>query len=161
MKPRKNAIEQRLGGEQAVPGEQAAYGTQAAYGAQDAGAQQDPEFDALVDELAGLIGEGKLPEGFDLRSAVSDPALVALMQQYGAAAGIRIYAAEKKAEAAEQSAMQRASAEVQKRAMLPRSSRGGNATAGSPNYRSMSSEAFRELLQQMKKTARDGGRTRL
>jgi len=25
----------------------------------------------------------------------------------------------------------------------------------------MSSEAFRELLQQMKKTARDGGRTRL
>ena len=86
MKPRKNAIEQRLGGEQAVPGEQAAYGTQAAYGAQDAGAQQDPEFDALVDELAGLIGEGKLPEGFDLRSAVSDPALVALMQQYAASA---------------------------------------------------------------------------
>ncbi len=155
MKPRKNAIEQRLGGAQAAPGEQAAYG------AQDADAQQDPEFDALVDELAGLIGEGKLPGGFDLKNAVSDPALVALMQQYGAAAGIRIYAAEKKAEAAEQSAMQRASAEVQKRAMLPRSSRGGNATAGSPNYRSMSSEAFRELLQQMKKTARDGGRTRL
>lgn len=156
MKPRNNAIERKLGGAQAAPGGQSAFETQSA-----SGAQQDPEFDALVNELAALIGEGKLPEGFDVKSAVSDPALIELMQEYGAAAGIRIYAAEKKAEEAEQDAMRRASAEVQKRALLPKSSRGGNATAGAPDYRKMSSDAFRELLAQMKKTARDGGRTRL
>ncbi len=123
--------------------------------------QSDPEFEALVDEIATLIGEDKLPEGFDLQEAAKDPALIELMREYGAAAGIRIYAAEQRAEEAEQSAMERVSERMRQRSALPRSMRGGSANAAATNYGAMSSEAFRELLQQMKKTARDGGRTRL
>ena len=121
----------------------------------------DPEIDALVEEITGLIAEGKIPEGFDFASAAGDPELANLMREYGAEAGIRIYAAEQRAKEAERSAMERMSARVRERGSLPKSSRGGSAAPGSTNYRTMSSEAFRELMQQMKKTARGGGRTRL
>ena len=122
---------------------------------------EDEEFNALVDEVSALMSEGKLPEGFDFRTAASDPELVELMREYGAAAGIRIYAAEQRAEQAETSAMQRVSAEVRQRSALPRSVRGGNAAASATNYRGMDAESFRALMAQMKKTARDGGKTRL
>ena len=121
----------------------------------------DEEFNALVGEVSELMSENKLPEGFDFRTAASDPELVELMREYGAAAGIRIYAAEQRAEEAENSAMQRVSAEVRQRSALPRSVRGGNAAASGTNYRGMDAEAFRSLMAQMKKTARDGGKTRL
>lgn len=123
--------------------------------------QNDPEFEALVDEIAALMSEGKLPEGFDLQEAAKDPALIEQMREYGAAAGIRIYAAEQRAEEAEQSAMERVSERMRQRSALPRSMRGGSANAAATNYNAMSSDAFRELMQQMKKTARDGGKTRL
>ena len=55
--------------------------------------ENDPEFEALVDEVSALMQQGKLPEGFDLEDAANDPALVKLMREYGAGAGIRIYAA--------------------------------------------------------------------
>ena len=121
----------------------------------------DEEFNALVNEVSTLIAENKLPEGFDFQTAASDPELVELMREYGAAAGIRIFAAEQRAEEAEISAMQRVSAEVRQRSALPRSVRGGSATASGTNYRGMDAEAFRSLMSQMKKTARDGGKTRL
>lgn len=121
----------------------------------------DEEFNALVGEISELMSENKLPEGFDFRTAASDPELVELMRAYGTAAGIRIYAAEQRAEEAETSAMQRVSAEVRQRGALPRSVRGGNAAASGTNYRGMDAEAFRSLMAQMKKTARDGGKTRL
>jgi hypothetical protein len=124
-------------------------------------ATQDAEFNAVVQELAAMYQNGQMPEGFDLQQAANDPALMELIQDYGAEAGVRIYAAEQRANKAEQAAMQRVSAQVRSRNALPRSSRGGSTTASAPNYRDMSSEAFRSLLQQMKKTARDGGRTRL
>ena len=121
----------------------------------------DPEFEALVDEVSALMQQGKLPEGFDLEEAANDPALVKLMREYGAGAGIRIYAAEKRAEDAENSAMERMSARVRERGALPKSTRGGSAAPTATNYHGMSSESFRQLMQQMKKTARDGGKTRL
>lgn len=121
----------------------------------------DPEFEALVDEIAALIRDGKLPEGFDLQTAAKDPALIALMREYGAAAGIRIYAAETRAEEAENRAMERVSERVRQRGTVPQSLRGGSANAAATNYGAMSSEAFRSLMQQMKRTARDGGKTRL
>ncbi len=121
----------------------------------------DPEFEALVAEIAKLIQEGKLPEGFDLEEAASDPELMKLMREYGAEAGIRIYAAERQAQNADNSAMERVSARVRERGQLPKSTRGGSAAPAATNYRGMSSEAFRSLMQQMKKTARDGGKTRL
>lgn len=121
----------------------------------------DPEFEALVDEVSALMQQGKLPEGFDLEEAANDPALVKLMREYGAGAGIRIYAAEQRAEDAENSAMERMSARVRERGALPKSTRGGSAAPSATNYHGMSSESFRQLMQQMKKTARDGGKTRL
>ena len=121
----------------------------------------DPEFDALVDELVTLMQEGRLPEGFDLQEAASDPELAKLMREFGAEAGIRIYAAEQRAEQAENNAMERVSARVQERRTLPKSTRNGSAAPAQSNYRGMSSEAFRALMQQMKKTSRDGGKTRL
>ena len=121
----------------------------------------DPEFEALVDEVSTLMQQGKLPEGFDLEDAANDPALVKLMREYGAGAGIRIYAAEKRAGDAENSAMERMSARVRERGALPKSTRGGSAAPSATNYHGMSSESFRQLMQQMKKTARDGGKTRL
>ena len=125
------------------------------------GATQDTAFDAVVQELTAMYQNGQMPEGFDLQQSAGDPALMELIQDYGAEAGVRIYAAEQRANKAEQAAMQRVSAQVRSRNALPRSSRGGSTTASAPNYRDMSSESFRSLLQQMKKTARDGGRTRL
>ena len=123
--------------------------------------ENDPEFEALVDEVSTLMQQGKLPEGFDLEEAANDPALVKLMREYGAGAGIRIYAAEKRAGDAENSAMERMSARVRERGALPKSTRGGSAAPSATNYHGMSSESFRQLMQQMKKTARDGGKTRL
>lgn len=147
MKSQKNTIEQRI---------QAA-GTEVTRSA----GENDPEFEALVDEIAALIRDDKLPQGFDLPAAAKDPALLDLMREYGAAAGIRIYAAEVRAEEAEHSAMERVSERVRQRGALPQSMRGGSANAAATNYGAMSSESFRSLMQQMKKTARDGGRTRL
>lgn len=147
MKPMKNTMQQRL---------------EAANAKLPAGnAGNDPEFDALVEEISKLVQKGKLPEGFDLESAAQDPELAELMHEYGAEAGIRIYAAEQRAEDADNSAMERVSARVRERSALPKSTRGGGAAPGATNYRNMSSEAFRALVQQMKNTARDGGKTRL
>lgn len=147
MKPMKNTMQQRL---------DAANGR---FPADNAGS--DPEFDALVEEISKLVQKGKLPEGFDLESAAKDPELADLMREYGAEAGIRIYAAEQRAEEAENSAMERVSARVRERNALPKSTRGGSAAPASTNYRGMSSNTFRALVQQMKNTARDGGKTRL
>ena len=147
MKPMKNTMQQRL--------------TAASAAQNQTAAQNDPEFEALVDEVSALMQQGKLPEGFDLEEAANDPALVKLMREYGAGAGIRIYAAEKRAEDAENSAMERMSARVRERGALPKSTRGGSAAPSATNYHGMSSESFRQLMQQMKKTARDGGKTRL
>jgi hypothetical protein len=124
-------------------------------------AENDPEFEALVNEISALVSEGKLPEGFDLAAAAKDSAFVDLMQEYGAEAGIRIYAAEQRALEAENNAMERVSARMRERGALPKSTRGGSAAPASTNYSGLSSEAFRALMQQMKKTARDGGKTRL
>ena len=147
MKPMKNTMQQRLTAANAAQNQNAA--------------QNDPEFEALVDEVSALMQQGKLPEGFDLEEAANDPALVKLMREYGAGAGIRIYVAEKRADDAENSAMERVSARVRERNQLPKSTRGGSAAPAATNYHGMNSESFRQLMQQMKKTARDGGKTRL
>ncbi|MDD4311663.1 MAG: hypothetical protein PHW41_04200 [Eubacteriales bacterium] len=147
MKPMKNTMQQRLQDANTAPGKNAA--------------QNDPEFEALVDEISALVQQGKLPDGFDLEAAAKDPELTELMHEYGAEAGIRIYAAEQRAEEAENNAMERVSARVRERGQLPKSTRGGSAAPAATNYRGMSTEAFRSLMQQMKKTARDGGKTRL
>ncbi len=147
MKPMKNTMTQRL---EAANANSPAKNT-----------GNDPEFEALVSEVSALMQEGKLPEDFDLQEAAKDPALMKLMREYGAGAGVRIYAAETRAEEAENNAMERVSTRVRERSQLPKSTRGGGAAPAATNYHGMSSESFRQVMQQMKKTARDGGKTRL
>jgi hypothetical protein len=47
--------------------------------------------------------------------------------------------------------MERVSARVRERSALPKSTRGGQRGTGATNYHGMSSEAFRTLMQQMKR----------
>lgn len=153
MKQGKSAIDQRLKAANAAPGEDAQVRWQ--------GEGEDPAFDSLVEELALLVSENGLPQGFDLEAAAKDPELIELMQHYGAAAGIRVYAAEQRAAEAEHTAMERLSAQMRMRSAMPKSARGGSAVSSATDYRKMDGETFRALVQQMKRTARDGGKTRL
>lgn len=122
---------------------------------------QNADFDALVEELTALISNGEMPEGFDLNAACADPAFIALISQFPAEAAVRIYVAEKRADEAEQNAMQRVNTQMRARGGLPKSQRGGVMSAPQPDYRNMESDAFKDLLFNVKKTARNGGRTRL
>jgi hypothetical protein len=121
----------------------------------------DPDFDALVEELTALISEGKLPENFDLTTACQDPAFVELINEFPAEAAVRIYDAEKRADEAEQNAMQRVNTQMRARGGLPRSQRGGAMSAPAPDYGNMDEDAFKDLLFNVKKTARSGGKARL
>lgn len=128
--------------------------------------QQQPdedggEFESIVAELEQLLQSGELPENFDLQAACEDPAFAQLLAQYPAGAAARIYAAEQRAGQAETNAMQQVSEQVRSRGGLPKSQRGGAMAGTGANYADMSGETFRSLLQQMKKTARNGGKTRL
>ena len=125
------------------------------------GAQRDGMFSDIRDEIVRLIREGRLPEDFDLQQACMDPAFAGLLAELPPEAAIRVYAAEKRADEAEQSAMQRMSAQVRSRGALPKSSRGGAMGAPAVNYRDMDSATFRKMLGEIKKTTRNGGKVRL
>lgn len=114
----------------------------------------------VADEIVRLYREGKLPEDFDAERAFADPALAALILSEGIPVeyAVRIYAAEKKAAEAEQSAKQRVTDEVHKRGALPRPQRAGVAVQPGLDYRGMSSEEFRQLEQQYKRAAKNGRR---
>lgn len=123
--------------------------------------QGNGDFDALVEELTALIQQGRMPEGFDLMTACQDPAFLDLMEQFPAEAAVRVYMAEKKAAEAEENAMSRVNAQVRSRNGLPRSQRGAAMSAPAPDYRNMDSDAFKGLLYNVKKSARNGGNPRL
>ncbi|MDO4572831.1 MAG: hypothetical protein Q4C13_05640 [Clostridia bacterium] len=148
MKNKGNMIEKKLAG--AAPG-----------AGQAAPAERDAEFDRLVNELYELTREGALPEGFDLEAACRDAGFVELVGEFGAKAGIRIWAAEKRAEEAESSAMQRLNSRVQQRRGLPRPLNGGGFASARPDYANMDSETFRKLSEQMRISARNGKRVPL
>lgn len=119
------------------------------------------DFDEVLAEFEDLLASGKLPEGLDLQEICTDDAFAKLIVEYPADAAVRIYVAERRAEEAENSAMQRVNQQVRTRNSLPRSARGGAMSAPAPNYRDMDDESFRKLLGDLKKTARNGGKTRL
>ncbi len=73
-------------------------------------------------------------------------------------AAVRIYAAERRAEEAENNAKARMSERIKARNALPKSQRTAQPVSASPDYMSMSKEAFRALEQQYKSAAHNGRR---
>lgn len=124
-------------------------------------AQEENPFAALAAELAQMAQEGNLPEGFDLEEACQDPAFAALLGEMPPNAAMRVYAAEQRAEQAQENAMQSLAARQQARASLPLPTRGGSAATATPDYTAMSPAAFRALEAQMKAAARNGKKVRI
>ena len=123
--------------------------------------EKDAAFGEIVAAFEELIRNGELPEGFDLAAACTDKAFAKLLVKFAPEAAIRIYHAEKRADEAEANAMKTVSDRIHARSALPKSQRGGAMVEPKIDYRNMSSEAFRALLGDMKRIARNGGKTRL
>ena len=104
---------------------------------------------------------GELPEGFDLQAAVQDRAFAELLQEFEPKAAVRIYAAEKRADEAENSVKTRMSEQARSRSQLPKSQRTDRAAAPTPDYMSMSREAFSALEKQYRNAARSGKRVQI
>ena len=121
----------------------------------------DETFNGIVKELARLTQQGGLPEGMDVTALCADNAFVELAMEYPVEAAIRIYEAEKRADEAEQAAMERVTAQVRSRSALPKSARGGAMASPRTNYRDMDSETFRQVRGAMRRNARSGVKTRL
>jgi hypothetical protein len=122
--------------------------------------EENPFIDA-ANELAEMEQNGELPEDFDLLAAVRDSAFAALLQEFEPKAAVRIYAAEKRAEEAEENVKTRMSEQARSRKALPKSQRTDRAVAPAPDYMSMSREAFSALEQQYKNAAHNGKRVHI
>ncbi|MBQ6234952.1 MAG: hypothetical protein IJK54_03475, partial [Clostridia bacterium] len=105
--------------------------------------------------------EGALPEGFDLAAAVKDRAFAELLREFEPKAAVRIYAAERRAEEAEQNAKAHLGEKMQAQRALPKSQRTDRAVSATPNYMAMSGESFRALEQQYRNAARNGRRVHI
>lgn len=121
---------------------------------------ENPFIDA-ANELAEMENNGELPEDFSLAEAVKDGAFAALLQEFEPRAAVRIYAAEQRAAHAEEAVKTRMSEQARSRSALPKSQRGDRAAAASPDYMSMSREAFSALEQQYKNAAHNGKRVHI
>ncbi|MDO4544322.1 MAG: hypothetical protein Q4C01_07190 [Clostridia bacterium] len=113
------------------------------------------------ERLSQMEAEGALPEGFELRAACQDREFALLVQEFPVEAAVRIYAAEKRAEEAERNAVERVRSQLKSRDALPKSQRGGGSIAATPDYMSMSSEAFRSLEKNLKSAARRGAKPKI
>ena len=111
--------------------------------------------------LAEMERNNTLPEGFVLSEAVQDRAFAALLTELPTEAAVRVYAAERRAEQAEQNAREKMQEALRVRNALPKSTRADRAVAAAPDYLSMSDEAFRALEQQYKKAAHSGKRVHI
>ena len=121
----------------------------------------DNPFAEIGAELVTLAESGALPEAFDLEAACSDPAFAELLQQFEPKAAVRIYAAEAQAENAYAEAMDAVMQRLNARNALPKSMRPTRAIAPTPDYMSLSPEAFRALEAQLKTAAHNGKRINL
>ena len=122
---------------------------------------EENPYRAMGEEIAKLEAEGKLPEGFDLMEAVHDSAFAQLLNEFEPKAAVRIYAAEKRADEAENSVKTRMSEQARSRSALPKSQRTDRAAAPTPDYMSMTKEAFSALEKQYRNAAQNGKRVQI
>ena len=118
-------------------------------------------FTEAAEALAELEQANELPGDFDLTAAAGDPAFAELLGEFEPKAAVRIYAAERRADEAEETAKTRMSEQARARKALPKSQRADRAVAPAPDYMSMSKEAFRALEQQYRNAAHNGKRVHI
>jgi len=118
-------------------------------------------FIEAANALVEMERNGELPEGFELSEAVQDRAFAELLQEFEPKAAVRIYAAEKRAEDAENNVRTRMSEQARSRKALPKSQRTDRAVAAAPDYMSMSREAFSTLEKQYRNAAQNGKRVHI
>ena len=118
-------------------------------------------FIEAANALVEMERNGELPEGFDLQAAVQDRAFAELLQEFEPKAAVRIYVAEKRADEAENSVKTRMSEQARSRSQLPKSQRTDRAAAPTPDYMSMSKEAFSALEKQYRTAAHNGKRVQI
>lgn len=118
-------------------------------------------FVEAANALVEMEQNGELPEDFDLSEAVHDRAFAELLQEFEPKAAVRIYAAEKRADAAENNVKTRMSEQARNRSALPKSQRTDRAVAPAPDYMSMSKEAFASLEKQYRNAAHNGKRVHI
>ena len=118
-------------------------------------------FIEAANALVEMERNGELPEGFDLQAAVQDRAFAELLQEFEPKAAVRIYVAEKRADEAENSVKTRMSEQARSRSQLPKSQRTDRAAAPTPDYMSMSKEAFSALEKQYRNAAHNGKRVQI
>ena len=123
--------------------------------------QQENPFREAALALVEMEREGELPEGFDLESAVKDRAFAQLLNEFEPKAAVRVYAAERRADEAEEQAKVRMSEKLMAQKALPKSQRTDRGVSATPDYMSMSKEAFRTLEQQYRNAARSGRRVQI
>lgn len=123
--------------------------------------REDNPFVEAANALVEMEREGVLPEGFDLAAAVKDRAFAELLREFEPKAAVRIYAAERRAEEAEQNAKAHLGEKMQAQRALPKSQRTDRAVSATPNYMAMSGESFRALEQQYRNAARNGRRVHI
>ena len=121
----------------------------------------DNPFVEAANELAEMERNEELPEGFSLSEAVQDRAFAVLLTELPPKAAVRVYAAEQRAETAEQTAREKLQDAIRVRNALPKSTRADRAVAATPDYMSMSDAAFRALEQQYRNAAHSGKRVHI
>lgn len=99
---------------------------------------------AIVDQLMQV----NVPEGFDMDAAVDDPVFQGLLVDYPAAAAVRIYQAEQRANQAPQQVADR----LRARQSVPASTRPQQSVLPEPNFSEMSSEDFARYKERAIKT---------
>ena len=106
---------------------------------------EENPYRAMGEEIARLEAEGKLPQGFDLEAACDDDRFIELLHELEPYGAIRVYAAERAAEAAKEAAREELSREAMNRKKLPQPTRPNRMLTAEEDYSAMSPEAFRAL----------------
>lgn len=108
---------------------------------------REPEFDAAqkAAEVQSEMAAMPLPEGFDVEAAFRDPAFSELLMQMPTATAVRLYHAERRAEALSKQAehaAQDVAEKMQARAQIPVPASPRAPVKASIDYRNLSSEEF-------------------
>jgi len=111
---------------------------------QEAGPTPEEQAASIVDDLLQV----QTPDGFNMDAAVDDPAFQQLLVEYPAAAAVRIYAAEQRANQAPQQVADR----LRARQSVPASTRPQQSVMPEPNFRDMSSEDFAAYKERAQKS---------
>ena len=109
---------------------------------------EENPYRAMGEEIAKLEAEGKLPEGFDLEAACDDERFIELLHELEPYGAIRVYAAERAAEAAKEQALTELRREALERKKLP-----NQLLSAEEDYAAMSPEAFRALENRLRNHA--------